>query len=77
MIASEMTDLETRTLWVNGKIREVPPVQSLGELLRALEVDARQVVVELNQVIIRRPQLEETPVKQDDQVEILRFVGGG
>lgn len=77
MIASEMTVLETMTLLVNGKIREVPQVQTLGELLRALEVDARQVVVELNQAIIRRPELEETPVKQDDQVEILRFVGGG
>lgn len=65
------------TITVNGRTREVPQVETVGELLRAMEVDARQVVVELNQVIIRRSQLDETPVQCDDQVEILRFVGGG
>ncbi len=77
MIASDMKVIETMTLTVNGKRREVSDVRTVGELLLALELDPRQVVVELNETIIRRPQVDETPVREGDQVEILRFVGGG
>ena len=77
MIASNMNAIETMTLTVNGKTRDVPQVKTVGELLRVLDLDPRQVVVELNEAIIRRQQVDEVLVREGDQVEILRFVGGG
>ncbi len=77
MIASNMNAMETMTLTVNGKSREVPQISTVGELLRVLDLDPRQVVVELNETIIRRKQVDEVVVREGDQVEILRFVGGG
>jgi thiamine biosynthesis protein ThiS len=62
---------------VNGAPREFPQVRTLGELLRALELDARMVVVELNRVIVRRDALAATPLADGDQVELVHFVGGG
>ncbi len=50
---------------------------SLDDLLRVLELDPRMVVVEHNRSIVRRPQLQATPLADGDQVELVHFVGGG
>lgn len=65
------------TLTVNGEPRQVTGVRSLGDLLRHLTLDARVVVVEHNRTIVRRAALEQTPVREGDEVEIVHFVGGG
>jgi thiamine biosynthesis protein ThiS len=62
---------------VNGQPRSIPAGQSLDELLRALELDARMVVVEHNRNIVRRPDLSDTTLGEGDQVELVHFVGGG
>ena len=77
MIASEVNVMETMNLTINGKPRNVDPVRTVGELLRRLDLDPRQVVVELRGTIIRRKEVDQTPVQDSDELEILRFVGGG
>ena len=42
-----------------------------------LSLDPRQVVVELNREIVRRPRLPEVSLKPGDVVELVHFVGGG
>ena len=69
-----MTDL---TITVNGEPRRLPGPATLLDLLAALELDARQVVVELNREIVRRPRLGDTALSTGDQVELVHFVGGG
>lgn len=64
-------------LTINGEAREVDKVNTVGELLPALGLDARQVVVELNQAVIKRNDVYQTPIHENDCLEILRFVGGG
>lgn len=64
-------------LTINGDSRTVPPVATADELLRALDLDPRAVVVELNRIIVRRPALAATAVAEGDVVEIVHFVGGG
>jgi sulfur carrier protein len=65
------------TVSVNGQSRELASGSSLLDLLSALELDPRAVVVELNREIVRRPQLETTSVKDGDAIELVQFVGGG
>ncbi|HTL04254.1 MAG TPA: sulfur carrier protein ThiS [Gemmatimonadales bacterium] len=65
------------TLTVNGQATRVAGAATLQELLGQLGLDARAVVVELNQRIVRRPELAATPLKDGDAVELVHFVGGG
>ena len=67
----------TLNLLVNGEPRTVPAPATLADLLRHLRLDARAVVVELNRIIVRRPELGRTRLSDGDQVELVHFVGGG
>jgi thiamine biosynthesis protein ThiS len=67
----------TKRLIINGDSRTFDAVATVEQLLRALDLDAGAVVVELNRSIVRRPSLATTPVADGDQVEIVHFVGGG
>lgn len=62
---------------VNGEPREVEQNISLSRLVAVLSLKAEQVAIELNQNVVRRAQWETTPLKDDDKVEIVHFVGGG
>lgn len=65
------------TLIVNGDRRTFESVTTLVELLAALDLDPRTVVVEHNRVIVRRNDLGAAAVADGDVVEIVHFVGGG
>ena len=69
-----MSDLQ---ISVNGEPRTLSAPATLSDLLRALELDPRTVVVELNRAIVRRPNLGGTPLANGDSVELVHFVGGG
>ncbi|MBI1955353.1 MAG: sulfur carrier protein ThiS [Acidobacteria bacterium] len=62
---------------INGETQEVPPQTSLQELLRLLELQEARVAVELNKEIVRRERWAETQLHEQDQLEIVQFVGGG
>ena len=62
---------------VNGESRAVAPGATLLELLAALELDPRAVVVEHNRQIVRRPALGDVRVAPGDAIELVHFVGGG
>lgn len=67
----------TTTLLVNGDRRTFDAVTTLAEMLTALGLDARTVVVEHNRTIVRRGELGATRVAEGDVIEIVHFVGGG
>ncbi len=64
-------------LTVNGEPKTFESVATLTDLLAALGLDARAVVVEHNRAIVRRPALADTAVRDGDTIEIVHFVGGG
>ena len=64
-------------LVVNGEPRRFEGPLTAAGLLTRLALDPRAVVVELNRRIVRRPELEQTPLGDGDQVELVHFVGGG
>ena len=62
---------------LNGERREWPREQSIEHLLQDLALDARVVAVELNRLVVKRGRYADTIVREDDEVEIVSFVGGG
>lgn len=71
-----MSEADIRIM-VNGKDRRVPPGATIASLLSTLDLDRRLVVVELNEEIVRRTELDDVAVRDGDRVELVHFVGGG
>jgi thiamine biosynthesis protein ThiS len=71
--------MTTRALRViiNGESQALTGPTSLAELVTTLNLKPEQVAIELNQVVVRRTSWENTMLKDDDQIEIVHFVGGG
>ncbi|HET7585808.1 MAG TPA: sulfur carrier protein ThiS [Gemmatimonadaceae bacterium] len=66
------------TLIVNGERSRFPSGMTVGELLAALHLDARMVVVEHNREILHDRELGmRRPLTEGDTLEIVHFVGGG
>jgi sulfur carrier protein len=64
-------------LRVNGKDRDISGPCTVGELLARLNVDRRIVAVELRGEILDRNTFDEARLKDGDNVEIVRMIGGG
>lgn len=62
---------------VNGELRRIPAPATLAGLVAHLGLDPRMVVAELNRRVVRRADLDATPVGDGDVVELVHFVGGG
>ncbi len=64
-------------LTVNGETRECPMEISISRLLKSLNVNEDHVAVELNHEIVPRAKFGERILKENDNLEIVTFVGGG
>lgn len=62
---------------VNGKEENVQEGISLIEFLTFKQVDQLSIVIEYNFNIIKNVQWSSIILKENDTLEILRFVGGG
>ena len=65
------------SLTVNGKPRELERETSLPQLLRLLDIDVRLVAVAVNGEVIPRRQHGGIVLRDGDEIEIVRMVGGG
>ncbi|MBZ4644462.1 MAG: sulfur carrier protein [Deferribacteres bacterium] len=62
---------------LNGKITELEKNITVSELLQNLKIHSKLVVVEINGDIIQKDYFDNTFIKENDKVEVVRFVGGG
>jgi thiamine biosynthesis protein ThiS len=65
------------TIRLNGDPFELHEPLSLSALLVQLEIDARRVAVERNQLVVKKAAYDSTVVAEGDEIEIVNFVGGG
>jgi len=61
---------------INGKQYEFNE-QKLSELLDYMEINSKNVVVELNGEIVEKNNFDNLVVNYQDKLEIVTFVGGG
>lgn len=62
---------------VNGKPCRCPEGETLLALVLRMELNPERVVAEHNRVIIKSADLATVTMKDNDEVELLQFVGGG
>lgn len=62
---------------VNGEERELPGPTSVADLLTHLGIDQRFGAVEVNREVVPKSEHGTHALRDGDQVEIIRFVGGG
>lgn len=62
---------------LNGKPERLSKAVTVGGLIREKGLDPKTVVVEHNLSIIATEDLDQITLKDNDSLEILRFVGGG
>jgi len=74
-----METSETKTIQVvlNGEPRSLPAGLTVDRLLIFLEMDSSRVAVELDRVIVRKPDWPAAEVRDGAQLEVVWFVGGG
>jgi len=60
---------------VNGT--KVTPGLTVADYLRQAGFDVSRVAVEKNGEIVPRAAYGDTLIEQDDEIEVVRFVGGG
>ncbi|MBH0161979.1 sulfur carrier protein ThiS [Fictibacillus sp. 26RED30] len=65
-------------LMINGETVMVPDtLQSITDLLKHLNLHDQVVIAEVNEEIINNQKQSETQIKENDKIELVRFVGGG
>ena len=62
---------------VNGKDKHVEDNTLLGGLISALELNPEHVVAAVNDQIVMPPDYSSTPLRENDRVDMMTFVGGG
>jgi thiamine biosynthesis protein ThiS len=62
---------------LNGDSHELAAPLTVTALLAELGIDSRRVAVEHNQIVVKRGAYDQTLVNENDEVEIVNFVGGG
>lgn len=62
---------------INGDTFNFDSEQSITSVLESLELDPKRVIVEYNKTLIKEEDYDQHTVREDDQLELLEFVGGG
>jgi thiamine biosynthesis protein ThiS len=65
------------TIHLNGESFDLDAPVTVAALLERLGIDSRRVAVEHNLVVVKRGAYDSTIVDDQDEVEIVNFVGGG
>ena len=62
---------------INGENKFFPQSISILKLLETLNINSSRVVIELNKNIISKSTFQDTILNENDELEIVTFVGGG
>ena len=62
---------------VNGKKLIFNKNDSISKLIKKLKIPLNKVAIELNKKIIDKKKINKIKVKDNDNIEIVHFIGGG
>lgn len=65
------------TIILNGEKKDIPSGLTVRALLEHLDIKPERVAVEINEEIVRKATYAEVPVRENDRVEVVQFMGGG
>jgi len=61
---------------VNGQAREVPDGTTVLSMLESIKLAPDKVAIELNRRLLKTEKYD-APLNENDEIEIVTFVGGG
>jgi len=64
-------------LKINGQDKKIYSSSNLAELLCELEITSPHCAVALNQEVVPSSKLDQTKIREGDNIEIVHAVGGG
>lgn len=62
---------------LNGAPHQVPPGQTLDQLIAALSLENQALALAVNRNVVPRKAWQDRVLETQDQVEIVRAIGGG
>ena len=62
---------------INGENKSTPQDSSILNLLDIYKINKDRVVIELNKLILEKDKYGSTKLNNNDEIEIVTFVGGG
>ena len=65
------------SITLNGAPHQVPPGQTLGQLIAALSLENQALALAVNRNVVPRKAWPGQVLQVQDQVEIVRAIGGG
>ncbi|SDA84539.1 MULTISPECIES: sulfur carrier protein ThiS [unclassified Janthinobacterium] len=65
------------SITLNGAPHQVPPGQTLDQLIAALSLENQALALAVNRTVVPRKAWPQRVLETRDQVEIVRAIGGG
>lgn len=62
---------------VNGKTQEFAAPLTVAAMAEILQLNTKQVAIERNREIVPKSQYKDVALTDGDEVEIVKFIGGG
>jgi sulfur carrier protein len=62
---------------INGGVSEIVEDSSIQDLIEARKLPDSIIIIELNGEVIKREHWKSLKLKTDDNLEIIRIIGGG
>ena len=62
---------------VNGKYQQFDTNNSLYDLIKKLKISINKIAIEKNKKIVDKKRLKNIILKNNDNIEIVHFIGGG
>ncbi|BDQ28528.1 sulfur carrier protein ThiS [Helicobacter ailurogastricus] len=64
-------------VFINGQAREFDKPLDIGTAVKELGIEAQVCAVALNESVVKKEKWSTTPLKENDRLECLQFMGGG
>ena len=62
---------------LNGKLKTINNKSTLFNIVQKNKIPLMKVAIELNQEIVDKKKIKSISLKNNDQIEIVHFIGGG
>lgn len=62
---------------INGEEFNFEDKISVNDLILKLELDVEKIAVERNKIVVPFSEFKQTSLEENDQIEIIHFIGGG
>tara|TARA_B100000029_G_scaffold398890_1_gene397481 strand:- start:550 stop:768 length:219 start_codon:yes stop_codon:yes gene_type:complete len=72
-----MTKIKKIKIRLNGKIKNISEGYKLYDLVKELDLPLKKVAIEINREIVDKNKSKKIRLNNEDNIEVVHFIGGG